>query len=73
MSDTLTKLERAGGSAILPASATLHERNVLAMHLAALKAQGHSVTADEVFEHEATSGAIKAIHYLSCRRCSGEE
>jgi hypothetical protein len=72
MNDTLTKLERAGGSAILPASATLHERNVLAMHLAALKATGHAVSADEI-QDQNEPGMVRAIHFLSCKRCSREE
>jgi hypothetical protein len=68
MSDLLTKLEAAGGAAILPASATLHERNVLAMHLAALKAQGHAVAADEVID-QGEPGQVRAIHFLSCKKC----
>src|SRR5208282_855392 len=44
----LTIIEKAGGIAVLPASATYSERKAVAAHLGALKAQGHAVVADEL-------------------------
>jgi hypothetical protein len=73
MSNLLTILEKAGGIGMLPASATLAERNVLAAHLAALKAQGHAVSADEVIVNRDVSGELRIIHFLSCKKCSEEE
>ena len=73
MSDLLTTLEKAGGSGLLPRSASYKEREALALHLAALKAQGHAIVADEVFEHNEPSGDLRVWHYLSCKACKGEK
>lgn len=72
MSTLLTDLERPG-SAILPQGASLEERAALAIHLGTLKAQGHAISADEVFEHKEPSGAIRVIHFLTCQhpKCKG--
>jgi hypothetical protein len=69
----LTDLERAGGVARLAASATYSERKALALHLAALKAQGHAVSAHEVVASGERSGEMIAIHFLTCKRCSDVE
>lgn len=67
----LTIVERAGGSGLLSSSATLKEREALALHLGALRAAGHAVVADEVFERPGNSGSlgIRVLHYLNCRVC----
>lgn len=62
----LTDLETAGAQALLPRSATREERAALVLHLKALRAQGHALAIDEVFEHNAESGEIRIQHYLSC-------
>lgn len=69
MSDLLTRLERAGGSGVLAKDATLAEREALALHLTALRAQGHAIVADETYESGEAAGELRVIHYLSCKAC----
>lgn len=70
MSDLLTRLERAGGSGVLAKDATLAEREALALHLNALRAQGHAIACDEVMESGESSGEVRIIHYLTCQACA---
>jgi hypothetical protein len=65
----LTKLDRPGGQGVLHASATLEERNALALYLTALRGAGHAVMADEVMENGEFRGDIRVIHFLSCIQC----
>lgn len=69
MNITLTQLEKAGGALILKASATLAERQALALHLIGLRAQDHAIVADEVMESGQATGEIRVIHYLTCNKC----
>lgn len=69
MNDLLIRLERAGGVGILPRTAPYSDKKALSLHLAALKAQGHSVVADEVYEQGQVSGDLRITHYLSCGAC----
>jgi hypothetical protein len=66
--DLLTLVEKPG-SYVLDASATLAERSAFALHLMALKSQGHAVMADEVVDDGKQTGAIRVFHYLSCVKC----
>jgi len=65
----LTDLEHAGGSGVLPLSATREDRMNLELHLYALKAAGHAIICDEVRESGETTGEIRIQHYLSCVAC----
>lgn len=69
MSDLLTKLERAGGSGLLPGKATLQERAALSIHLSVLRAQHHAVIADEVFDENNESQGVRCWHFLTCVAC----
>ena len=73
MSALLTTLEHKGGQGVLGPSATLAERNALALHLMALRAQGHAVQADAIHEYGDEGSTIRAFHYLSCEhpKCKG--
>ena len=66
----LTILERAGGQGLLSASAERWEREALALHIAALKGLGHAIVVDEVYEHDAASGDIRVLHFLTCKKCA---
>jgi len=68
--DFLSKLNKSGAQALLPASATLFEREQLAKYIGKLKALGHALICDEVTESGELAGAIKICHYLSCKRCA---
>jgi hypothetical protein len=70
-STLMRRLEHAGGSGILPASATLQERLALSLHLVALKKAGHAVVADEVYESGGMDdhGELRIIHYRTCTAC----
>ena len=69
MSDILTRLEKAGGQAVLPHSATLVERNALHLHIQALKAQGHAIVFSDVVDAGGEGRTISVQHYLNCVRC----
>jgi hypothetical protein len=69
MKDLLTRIETAGGAAILHAHAPYEQRHALALHLAALRTAGHAVVADEVWNHNEMDGAVRITHYRSCERC----
>lgn len=69
MSDLLACIERAGGQGVLDANAPRSEREAIAVHLGALRAQGHAIIADEVIESGETTGDLRIWHYLSCRAC----
>lgn len=68
MSDLFTRLETAGGYAIIERASTV-DRLKLSLHLAALRTAGHALAADEVMESGETTGTLRIIHYLSCVRC----
>ena len=68
-SNFLTKLDRPGGQGVLHASATLEERNALALYLTALRGAGHAVMADEVMADGEFKGDIRVIHFLTCKQC----
>lgn len=70
MNDLLTRLERAGGQAVLSRDATLAEREALALHLTALRKFGHAIACDEVMESGESSGEVRIIHYLTCSACA---
>ena len=68
MTNLLTMLETSGSQGVLPASATLTERNALHLHIIALKAQGHAIVFSDVIENEENGSArsITVTHYKSC-------
>ena len=69
-STLLTRLEKAGGSGILPARATLEERRLVAAHLVALKQTGHAIQADESpLAPGQENGDLRIIHYRTCTAC----
>lgn len=60
----LTQCERAG-SVVSFVNPTPSERDALAIHFRALRALGHTMTADEVFGNDGPV-EIRVHHYLSC-------
>jgi len=68
----LTNLETAGAYAVLPRSAIYSDKRNLEIHLSALKAAGHAISADEVIEHGEPGGDIRIFHSLSCKKCKEE-
>jgi hypothetical protein len=71
----LTKLDRPGGQGVLHASATLEERNALALYLTAMRGAGHAVSCDEVMADGEFRGDLRIIHFLSCKNpnCVGNK
>jgi hypothetical protein len=65
------KINKAGDQLLLPASASLAERNALAAELIALRKAGHAVQCDEVIESGERTGEIRAWHYRTCLACIG--
>lgn len=68
-SGLLTHIERAGTFIVMLASASRAEREALSLHLAALRAAGHAVVADEVWRHGESTGDVCVTHYASCVAC----
>jgi hypothetical protein len=68
----LARLNKAGGQAMLPSSATLAEREALSAYVANLRKFGHAIASDEVIESNEPSGAVRIFHYLTCRVCQKE-
>lgn len=67
--DRLTRCERAGNfvTFVNPSPA---ERDAIALHFGALRAQGHAVVADEV-QHEGRATELRIHHYKTCMACCG--
>jgi len=68
--DFFSKLNKSGAQALLPSSATLFEREQLSAYVAKLRRYGHAISSDEVRESGEESGAIRVIHYKTCRACA---
>ena len=64
--DALTQIETAGSVVTVPVGV---DRLNLALHLGALRSQGHALVADEVITHGELQGAIRVTHYLTCKAC----
>lgn len=69
LTDRLTRCERAGNSVTF-ANPTTQERDAIALHFGALKAQKHAVVADEV-QHGDGLVELHIYHYATCLKCVG--
>lgn len=68
-SDTLTRMEHSG-SVVTVGNPTPAERDALALHYGALKAQKHAIMADETHNADGST-ELRFVHYRTCLRCLG--
>jgi hypothetical protein len=66
----LSKIDKAGSYLVLHANAVLAERTALRERIFVLRKLGHAIESEEVFESGISPGAIRVIHYLTCRMCA---
>lgn len=69
MTDTLLTSIETPGTVIVPHDYA--NRHTLALHIDALKAQGHAIIVDETFEPGRLTerGDLRIFHMLSCKVC----
>lgn len=70
MVDILTLIEQCGAHVNIAPGAV--DGQALANHLLAMRVAGHAVVADEVFTSANVSLGVRVTHYLSCRKCKGD-
>ena len=68
MNTLLTDIEHPG-TQIVPTD--YKDRHTLAMHIDALRAQGHAIVVDETFEpgRKEERCTLRVFHYATCRAC----
>ena len=69
--DRLTRCETAGNIVTFVAPSPA-ERDALALHLGALRKQGHAVVCDEV-QHQDAPTELRVHHYLTCQHATCKE
>ena len=72
LADLLVKIGTAGSFETLARSSPYSDKKALADRLIELKADGHAIMADEVFEPDTRTGNIRVFHYSSCVVCRRE-
>ena len=69
MTETLLTQIETPGTVVVPHNYA--DRHTLALHIDALKAQGHAIAVDETFEpgRPTERGELRIFHYKTCRIC----